>query len=218
MIEMRKPAKIRPFAAKILFVMAIVTLSGRAHGQSAQEPEVTHIATLTTSMGTIEIELYGKDAPKTVKNFVELIGKGFYDGLLVHKVIPGFLVQMGDPKTRDMSLRREWGSGGQSIYGGYFPDELNPLTPSYRRGYVKGTVAMANRYPMVNTNTSQFFIMLTDNDSLPTPIKPNYTIFGRVINGMSVVEAIGRAELLDGAPKVPVRILNAAVIGVTPAR
>jgi len=216
MMKMWETTRIRRFVAGTLLITiaAFVASSGRARAQSSQEPEVTNIATIMTSLGSIQIELYGKDAPKTVKNFVELINKGFYNGLLVHKVIPGFLVQMGDPKTKDMTLRKEWGSGGQSIYGGYFPDELNPLTPSYRRGYVTGTVAMANRFPMPNTNTSQFFIMLVDNDSLPKPIKPNYTIFGRVINGMDVVQAIGRAELVDGVPKTPVRILSASVIGV----
>lgn len=191
-------------------VALLLSVQLTAWGQQAplQIPEVTHTVTITTSMGKVEVELYGKDAPKTVRNFVELANRGFYNGQLVHRVIPGAIIQMGDPKTKDSTLRRQWGSGGESIYGGYFEDELNTMTPSYRRGYVEGTLAMANRWPTPNSNTSQFFVMLSDNNKLPKPMKPVFTIFGRVASGMDVVHAIGKVEIVQGVPYFPVRIIE----------
>ena len=96
------------------------------------------------------------------------------------------------------------GAGGKSIYGSTFEDELNPNTLSYKEGYVRGVVAMANRGP--NTNTSQFFIMLRDIPQMPK----NYTIFGHVLKGMDVVDSIAAAEIIpqmgltDGKPKVDI--------------
>jgi cyclophilin family peptidyl-prolyl cis-trans isomerase len=133
-------------------------------------------AAIHTTKGDIDIQLYTQDAPKTVTNFATLAKKGYYDGLTFHRVVPGFVIQGGDPNGD--------GSGGYSIYGPTFADELNPNTPSYQAGYKQGVVAMANRGP--NTNGSQFFIMLADNDQLPK----NYTIFGKVTSGMDVVQKI----------------------------
>ena len=197
----------RAMAAAALLLLATKPM---AWGQQSPLliPEATHKVTITTSMGKVGVELYGKDAPKTVRNFVELANRGFYNGQLVHRVIPGAIVQMGDPKTKDSTLRQQWGSGGESIYGGYFEDELNTMTPSYRRGYVEGTLAMANRWPTPNSNTSQFFIMLTDNTKLPKPMKPVFTIFGKVTSGMEVLQAIAKLDLAHGIPRLPVRIVE----------
>jgi len=142
------------------------------------------IAVIETTLGTIEAELYPADAPKTVENFIGLAGKKYFDGIIFHRVVPGFVIQGGDPTGT--------GTGGESIWGKEFADELNPSTASYKAGYQKGVLAMANRGP--NTNTSQFFIMLADNTTLPK----NYTIFGRVVKGLSVVDAIGRVPLKGG--------------------
>ncbi|HEX7042016.1 MAG TPA: peptidylprolyl isomerase [Patescibacteria group bacterium] len=133
-------------------------------------------AAIHTEKGDIVIELYPKDAPKTVTNFATLAKKGYYDGLTFHRVEPGFVIQGGDPNGD--------GTGGRSIYGDTFEDELDPNTPSYKIGYKEGVVAMANRGP--NTNGSQFFIMLADNNTLPHA----YTIFGIVTSGMDVVKKI----------------------------
>jgi cyclophilin family peptidyl-prolyl cis-trans isomerase len=122
------------------------------------------------------LELYPKDAPKTVENFTSLIEKGFYNGLIFHRVINGFMIQGGDPTGTGM--------GGP---GYKFDDELNPNSPSYKTGYQKGVLAMANAGP--NTNGSQFFIMLKD-----TPLPHLYTIFGRVISGQEIVDAIGNVK------------------------
>ncbi|HSW97357.1 MAG TPA: peptidylprolyl isomerase [Candidatus Saccharimonadales bacterium] len=133
-------------------------------------------ATIHTAKGNIVIQLYPQDAPKTVANFATLAERGYYNNLTFHRVEPGFVIQGGDPNGN--------GTGGVSIYGPVFNDELNPTATSYKAGYLEGVVAMANRGP--NTNGSQFFIMLADNTDLPK----QYTIFGKVINGMSVVKSI----------------------------
>jgi cyclophilin family peptidyl-prolyl cis-trans isomerase len=155
--------------------------------------------------GEIKIQLYDQDAPKTVENFLRLTNAGYYNCLTFHRVAKGFVIQGGDP-TGD-------GTGGVSAFGREFTDELNPNSASYKAGYVKGTVAMANRGP--NTNSSQFFITLGDlNTSLPK----NYTIFGKVVAGMDIVEKIGQVEVEpgpfgpgDGMPLVPVVITKATI-------
>src|SRR3984893_4523728 len=136
-------------------------------------------AVIQTNKGTIKFELLEEDAPKTTENFRLLAEQGFYDGVIFHRVIKGFMIQGGDPTGT--------GRGGQSAWGGRFADEINPLSEVYRRGYKAGTVAMANAGP--NTNGSQFFIMHVDY-SLP----PNYTIFGRVTEGQDVVNAIASSD------------------------
>lgn len=133
-------------------------------------------AIIETNKGIIEVELFPSDAPKTVENFTTLAQKGFYNGVIFHRVIRDFMIQGGDPTGT--------GRGGP---GYTFADELNPQTDSYQRGYVRGTLAMANAGP--NTNGSQFFIMHKD-----VPLPHNYTIFGRVTKGLETVDAIATSE------------------------
>lgn len=137
---------------------------------------MNHIITIKTNMGEIRFATYGTDAPKTVNNFITLAQKGFYDGVIFHRIIDRFMIQGGDPTGT--------GSGGP---GYTFEDELNPQTDSYKEGYKKGVVAMANAGP--NTNGSQFFIMVADY-SLPN----NYTIFGKVISGQEIADVIAKSE------------------------
>jgi peptidylprolyl isomerase/peptidyl-prolyl cis-trans isomerase-like 1 len=182
------------------------------HAWGQYTPVVTHTGVITTSMGVIAFELYGHDAPLTVKNIVKLIDTGYYKGILIHRVLPGFVIQFGDPKTRDTALQSQWGSGGESIYGGPFADELNPNAPSYVRGYIEGVMAMANRGP--GTNTSQLFIMLVDNAKLKKPLDHFYTIFGKVTSGMNVVHDIEKVEVINprtGIPKKPITIIDITV-------
>jgi cyclophilin family peptidyl-prolyl cis-trans isomerase len=136
-------------------------------------------AVIQTSRGTIRFELLEEDAPKTTENFRLLAERGFYDGVIFHRVIKGFMIQGGDPTGT--------GRGGQSAWGGRFADEITPSSEVYGRGYKAGTVAMANAGP--NTNGSQFFIMHADY-----PLPPSYTIFGRVTEGQDVVNAIAASE------------------------
>jgi cyclophilin family peptidyl-prolyl cis-trans isomerase len=125
-------------------------------------------ATLHTNHGAIEIELFDDDAPVTVKNFRDLAGKGFYDGVIFHRVIKDFMIQGGDPTGT--------GTGGP---GYTFEDEIND------HKIVRGALAMANAGP--GTNGSQFFVVTTD--AAPW-LDGKHTVFGRVTSGMDAVDSI----------------------------
>ena len=140
-------------------------------------------AAIQTNKGTIKFELFESDAPKTTENFITLAERGYYDGVIFHRVIKGFMIQGGDPTGT--------GRGGESAWGGRFNDEIDPASAVYQRGYKRGTVAMANAGP--NTNGSQFFIMHADY-----PLPPSYTIFGHVIDGLDVVDAIATTPTAAG--------------------
>ncbi len=132
--------------------------------------------TLQTNKGSVVLEMMEGLAPNTVANFVKLAGSGFYDGTKFHRVIPNFMIQGGDPQTKDDALMDRWGTGDP---GYKFADEIH----AENRNAV-GTIAMANSGP--NTNGSQFFINTAANNFLDT----KHTVFGKVVSGMEVVHAI----------------------------
>jgi peptidyl-prolyl cis-trans isomerase B (cyclophilin B) len=142
-------------------------------------------ATLHTSEGAIELELYPDDAPKTVENFEKLSRDGFYEGVIFHRVIPDFMIQGGDPTGT--------GTGGP---GYEFEDEVN------EHRVERGALAMANAGP--NTNGSQFFIVTAE----ATPwLDGKHTVFGRVTSGMDVVDRISEAERdANDRPRQPMTI------------
>jgi cyclophilin family peptidyl-prolyl cis-trans isomerase len=140
-------------------------------------------ALLEMDRGSIELEFFANDAPKAVENFRLLAEHGYYEGLTLHRIVKGFMLQGGDPLGNGM--------GGQSAWGGEFADEIARDSPLYLAGYKRGIVAMANRG--ANTNGSQFFIM---HDDYPLP--PNYVIFARVTGGMDVVDAIANLPTTMG--------------------
>jgi cyclophilin family peptidyl-prolyl cis-trans isomerase len=133
-------------------------------------------ATLQTSHGAIDVELFDGDAPKTVENFRKLAADGFYDGVIFHRVIPDFMIQGGDPTGT--------GSGGP---GYTFEDEFND------NPVVRGALAMANAGP--NTNGSQFFIVTAE--ACPW-LDGKHTVFGRVTGGMDVIDTISQLETNSG--------------------
>ena len=137
--------------------------------------------TLKTSLGDIELELDGEAAPFTVGNFVFLAQQDFYDGTSFHRVIPDFMVQGGDPFSKDPALRERHGTGGP---GYQFKDEFNS------RKLIRGEIAMANSGP--NTNGSQFFILT--GEAFPH-LDGKHTNFGTVTSGMEVLDAISALEL-----------------------
>jgi cyclophilin family peptidyl-prolyl cis-trans isomerase len=142
-------------------------------------------ATLHTSEGAIELELYPGEAPKTVENFIKLSQDGFYDGVIFHRVIPDFMIQGGDPTGTGM--------GGP---GYEFEDEFN------EHPVARGALAMANAGP--NTNGSQFFIVTAE----ATPwLDGKHTVFGRVTSGMDVVDRISDADRdANDRPRTPITI------------
>jgi cyclophilin family peptidyl-prolyl cis-trans isomerase len=147
-------------------------------------------ATLTTDKGDITIDVFTDGAPKAANNFLDLAKKGFYDGVIFHRIVPGFVIQGGDPTGT--------GRGGP---GYQFDDE------PFKGDYYRGTVAMANAGP--NTNGSQFFICLAD---LVGNLPKKYTIFGQVTKGMDVVDAIAAGKTgAQDRPNEPVKIQKVAV-------
>ncbi|KIJ44311.1 hypothetical protein M422DRAFT_252317 [Sphaerobolus stellatus SS14] len=150
---------------------------------------------LETSLGQIELELYWDHAPKTCKNFQELAARGYYNGVIFHRIVPDFMVQGGDPTGT--------GRGGTSIYGQRFEDEIHPEL----RFVGAGVLAMANSGP--NTNASQFFMTLA-----PTPyLDGKHTIFGRVKTGIRVLQRLGAvATDNQDKPKEDVKIHKALLV------
>ena len=197
--------------AGIMLIVLLATASlADTHAQTKRTAparrSASEIAVVNTVFGTFEIQLYRNDAPRTVKNFVDLANSGYFNGVKVHRISKDFVIQTGDPTGT--------GHGGQSIYGKPFEDEIKKngqfVKKKFKKAtggsrslftYTRGVVAMANRGQPA-TNTSQFFILLKDTDMLP-----DYTIFGRVIRGMEVVDKIAAREIIpvlgptDGKPK-----------------
>ncbi len=170
--------------------------------QLTANEQTTPIATIKTNMGDITVKLFPEFAPKTVKNFIELAKKGYYDNVIFHRVIPDFMIQGGDPTGTGM--------GGESIYGEKFEDEFSPELFN-----VRGALSMANAGP--NTNGSQFFIvnnknvpanMMTQMEEAGYPkevveayreggtpwLDFRHTVFGHVINGMDIVDTIAQVQ------------------------
>jgi cyclophilin family peptidyl-prolyl cis-trans isomerase len=147
--------------------------------ESKVSKEMT-VAVINTNMGKIEIELFEDKTPKTVENFVGLAEKGYYNGIIFHRVIADFMIQGGDPTGT--------GRGGNSLWGAPFADEIVPSLKHEE----PGVLSMANAGP--NTNGSQFFITV-----VPTPwLDGKHTVFGKVINGMNVVYDIGKVKTAAG--------------------
>ncbi len=158
------------------FLLISVLLSSPAFAETTEGKEImtpasTHVK-IETTLGDIEVELFSADAPKTVENFVTLAKKGFYDGIIFHRVIPDFMIQTGDPTGT--------GTGGP---GYKFNDEFSPKL----RHDKAGTLSMANSGP--NTNGSQFFI----TDTATPWLDKKHSVFGQVTKGMDIVHKIANA-------------------------
>ncbi len=154
--------------------------------QTAMPEAGEQVVNMKTSMGTIKLRLFPTHAPKTVENFVGLIEKDYYNGIIFHRIIPNFMIHGGDPTGT--------GTAGESLWGGKFEDEGNKELSN-----MPGSIAMANAGP--NTNGSQFFINQANNDFLDchNPTSPScHTVFGQVIEGMDVVEKIINTETGPG--------------------
>jgi cyclophilin family peptidyl-prolyl cis-trans isomerase len=160
-------------------------------------------AVIKTSYGEMTIAFWPDVAPKTVENFKNLARKGFYDGTAFHRIIKGFMIQGGDPAGN--------GTGGESAWGGRFPDEIKRSSPLYQAGYRRGIVAMANSGP--DTNGSQFFIMHQDY-----PLPPSYVIFAKVTRGMDVVDALASTPTTAGPdgeaskPVIPPKLQKVTIL------
>ncbi len=185
------------FLSALIFITGCVTSGQKISTVTPSSPTVSQPAAadiealmaqetvkvkIETTLGDIQLELFAKEAPRTVKNFVTLAQKGFYDGIIFHRVIPGFMIQTGDPTGTGMG-----GPGYQ------FEDEFNPKL----RHDNAGTVSMANAGP--NTNGSQFFI----TDAATPWLDGRHSVFGRVISGLDIVHQIANVD--RGANDKPIK-------------
>mmetsp|Transcript_70585 Transcript_70585/g.210491 ORF Transcript_70585/g.210491 Transcript_70585/m.210491 type:complete len:182 (+) Transcript_70585:73-618(+) len=181
--------------------MALAHLRGSAEGGGMNSAGGV---VLYTSMGEMEVELYWIEAPRTCKNFYELAKRGYYDNTLFHRIVPGFVIQGGDPTGT--------GRGGESIYGPSFEDEVHPAL----KHTGAGVLSMANAG--ANTNGSQFFITLAPQPQLDG----KHSIFGRIKRGMRVVQKMSTVQTnAQDKPVQEVKVLRAstaiasdAIVGV----
>lgn len=164
---------LKPLIIIFLLTAAFIVLVVIKRPEKAPEPNP--VVALKTNFGEMTLELFKKDAPKTVENFLKLAKDNFYNGTKFHRVVKKFMIQGGDPNSKDSDPSND-GTGGP---GYTFEDEIN------QHKIVKGVLAMANAGP--NTNGSQFFILTAEN--YPT-LDGKHTVFGKVIDGMDIVEKI----------------------------
>ncbi|MFM2424011.1 MAG: Peptidyl-prolyl cis-trans isomerase-like 1 [Candidatus Parcubacteria bacterium] len=176
--------------------------------QPERQNTMNPIAVLTTNKGVIEIELYKDVMPITAGNFEKLVNEGFYNGVKFHRVIDGFMIQGGDPLTKDDAATARWGTGGP---GYAIADEH---IAGEKLSNTRGSISMANSGP--NSGGSQFFINLVDNTPLDfdkQPLSSKHPVFGRVVKGIEVVDAIGKVAVgLRDVPVEPVVIESATIV------
>jgi cyclophilin family peptidyl-prolyl cis-trans isomerase len=155
-----------------------------------KSPGAGPVLVVETMKGTFELETYPNEAPKTVEHILALVKRNFYNGQRVHRVDPGFVVQFGDPQTRDMTKRDDWGTGGSGT-------AVGALEVSKKRTHVMGAVALAHREGDPKGGDSQIYITLAPRHELDS----DYTVFGQVISGMDVVQKL----------RIPDRIIRVTV-------
>ena len=197
--------KLRTF----LIVGVIAALASAAHAQSAASgskaktaqakaapqakapgtpsPGAGPILVVETVKGTFEIETYPNDAPKTVAHVLALVNRRFYNGLRFHRVVPGFVIQVGDPQTRDMTKREQWGRGSAATSG----KPIGVAEISKKHLHVPGAVAMAHAGDPTKAD-SQFYVMLASRPAL----NGKYAVWGQVISGQDVPAKIQEGDVL----------------------
>jgi cyclophilin family peptidyl-prolyl cis-trans isomerase len=177
-------------ASALLMGGAVSSLAQTAPGAAKVSPGAGPIIVVETEKGTFEFETYPNEAPKTVAHIIELVNKKFYNGERVHRVVKDFVIQMGDPQTRDMTKRDSWGNGSSG-------KPIGVAEFSKTRTHVKGAVAMAHAGDATKAD-SQFYVCLNDVHRLDG----QYTVFGKIISGMDVV---GKIAVGDRIIRVTVR-------------
>jgi cyclophilin family peptidyl-prolyl cis-trans isomerase len=179
---------IRTFAAIVALVvlMSPAAPAGAPHAQK-KSPGAGPVIVLETAKGVIEFETYPEEAPKTVAQIVGLVKKGFYNGLRFHRVEPKFVAQIGDPQTRNMTLQEWWGRNGSGT-----PIGVAEISKKHR--HLRGAVGMGHPGDPRMAD-SQFYILTGNRPGLDG----KYTVFGRVLRGMDVVDRLQRADVLKRA-------------------
>ncbi len=181
--------------AGLIMIIAVIVLAGFLSVKMTGNTTMTETKIkLETNQGDIVIELYSQDMPITAGNFEKLVGEGFYDGVIFHRIIEGFMIQGGDPTGTGM--------GDPSI-----PNIQDEFTQTSLDENNRGTISMANAGP--NTGSSQFFINLADNNFLDG----KHPVFGKVVEGMDVVDKIAKVEKNNqDKPLEDVKIIKATIL------
>ncbi|MCB9809300.1 peptidylprolyl isomerase [Candidatus Nomurabacteria bacterium] len=182
----------------VSIAVALFLIFGLIKKQSSLSMEPTNTIIMNTSAGDITLELYGGATPKTVENFITLAKDGYYDGTRFHRVIENFMIQGGDPLSKDEDQKDAWGQGGP---GYQFEDEFVDGLSN-----VAGTLSMANAGP--GTNGSQFFINVADN----TFLDGKHTVFGKVTEGYDIVEALSQVATDERDRPIEDVVLNSVTI------
>ena len=177
----------------VIIAAAAIIVSGNFMGNSGNARETgSSVVVLETSQGTVKMELFLEQSPVTAGKFKKLVEEGFYDGTRFHRVIANFMIQGGDPNSRDKEKVGSWGTGspGYAIKDEFIDGLSN----------VRGTISMANSGP--NSGGSQFFINVVDNINLDwdkPPFTSRHPVFGKVVEGMDVVDSISKSKT-TGSP------------------
>jgi len=166
----------------------VVTGGGELSAQQ-KSPGAGPVVVLETSKGIIEFETYPDEAPKTVARIVELVKKGFYNGLRFHRAEPNFLIQVGDPASRNVAMQEWWARGGGS------GKTIGVAEITKKRRHIRGAVAMAYAGTDPRNADCQFYIVLKAHPELDA----KYTVFGKVITGLDVIDQIRRSDVLKKA-------------------
>ena len=173
--------------ALVLVLAAWGTGVGLFQADSRPQPSRPPVIVVETSKGTFEFETFPDDAPKTVAHIVELVQKGFYDGQRVHRAIPGFVVQWGDPQSRDPAKEAVWGRGSGAASG----TAVGAAEISKKRPHTKGAVALSHPGSPVRGD-SQIYVTLADRKEL----NGRYAVFGRIISGADVPERLQKGDVI----------------------
>jgi peptidyl-prolyl cis-trans isomerase B (cyclophilin B) len=184
-------------------------ISAAATNQTPSAPDTNDVAVLETSEGEMVIQFWPDVAPKTVENFKKLAQAGFFDGTAFHRIIDGFMIQGGDPNTKDPAKENEYGTGGP---GYTIPGEVSNRPD---RHHLRGVISMANS-GSPDTAGSQFFICLAD---LPQ-LDGGYTTFGKLIKGDEVLTKLGKSPVkpnAQGEPSQPVNRVSLLSVKIVPA-
>jgi cyclophilin family peptidyl-prolyl cis-trans isomerase len=180
----------RGVACALAIVLAMVSLTREAAGQAAparRSPGAGPVIVFDTVKGSFEVETYPNEAPKTVALVLSLVKRNYYNGLRVHRYEPGFVVQWGDPQTRDMTKKKDWGTQGSGK-----PVGVSEVSP--KRPHVRGAVAAAWAKDPRSTD-GQIYVVMSPQPQLNS----RYTVFGQVISGMDVVEKLRVPDVIKRA-------------------
>lgn len=180
------------------YIIGIVILIAILLYLNMPSKNMNRIAVFETNVGTFKVEMYEDKAPMTTKNFIDLVQRKYYDGTRFHRVIAKFMIQGGDPLSKDVSQKERWGTGGP---GFRIDDEFGKELSN-----IKGTISMANSGP--NTGGSQFFINVAAN----TFLDGKHAVFGKVIDNYELVEKISKVETDSGDKPIDDVIINKITI------